>query len=278
MMMLTMMAAGLVGANPICAAGEPTSFVGLAVEEVDEARDYYVDVLGFTLTRTLTDPERPTVYLLSCGSTMLELVPSGGPIPQRPEGGGLNGGPFKFGIVTADFEVAHAWLVDRNIEIAFGPVTDDSGIRFLLFRDVAGNVVQLFEDLTPGDEAEARSAAAIADAARSFSAAYVAEDIETLVGFYTEDGVGIPNARPPVVGREALLDYWQIGEGVDVLRHKTVSDELVIEGDLAYDRGTFEGAVERGGEVSEFGGNYLIVWRRGGDGKWRMAQDMWANR
>lgn len=119
---------------------------------------------------------------------------------------------------------------------------------------------------------------AIAQAARDFSAAYVAEDIDALVGFYTENGVGIPNADPHVVGREALLEYWQVGDGVDVIRHRTVSDELVIEGDLAYDRGTFEGAVERGGEVSEFGGNYLIVWRRGDDGRWRMAQDMWANR
>ena len=119
---------------------------------------------------------------------------------------------------------------------------------------------------------------AIAETARAFSAAYVAEDIDALVEFYTENGVGIPGARAPVVGRAALLDYWQVGEGVDILRHRTVSDELVVEGNLAYDRGTFDGAVARGGEVSEFGGNYLIVWRRGEDGQWRMAQDMWANR
>lgn len=113
---------------------------------------------------------------------------------------------------------------------------------------------------------------------RAFSVAYVAEDIDTLVEFYTEDGVAISNARAPIVGRAALREYWQVGEGVDVLRHEAVSDELVIEGDFAYDRGTFAGATEYRGEVREFSGNYLIVWRRGADGHWRMAQDMWANK
>lgn len=119
---------------------------------------------------------------------------------------------------------------------------------------------------------------AIAQSARAFSAAYVREDIDELVSYYTENGVAISNARPPIVGRAALRDYWQVGEGVDVLRHRSVSDELVIEGDLAYDRGTFDGATSRDGNVVEFGGNYLIVWRRGADGTWRMAQDMWSNR
>lgn len=270
-------AAAAMTASPICAADEPTSFVGLAVEEVEQARDYYVDVLGFTLARTLTDPERPTVYLLSCGSTMLELVPSGGPIPPRPEGGGLNGGPFKFGIVTADFEAAHAWLVDRNIEIAYGPVTDDSGIRFLLFRDVAGNIVQLFEDLTPGGDAEARDAKAIAQRARQFSATYVAGDIDALMDFYTEGGVGMPGARTPMVGREALRRYWRVPEGVEVIDHETVSEDLRIEGNVAIDRGTYRGSSRRNGEVREFTGRYLVVWTRGEDGLWRMSEDMWAS-
>lgn len=125
----------------------------------------------------------------------------------------------------------------------------------------------------PSPEAEA---AAIAAQSARFSRAYVEEDIDTLVSIYTEDGVAGPPGRGFVRGREALRRYWTVPPGSDVIRHRAVPEEIVVEGPLAYDWGHYSGATVADGETREFRGKYLIVWRKGEDGLWRMAQDMWS--
>lgn len=57
--------------------------------------------------------------------------------------------------------------------------------------------------------------------------------------------------------------------------HKTQSEELIIEGNLASDIGYYSGMTQHkdGREVS-FGGAYVIVWKKVG-GQWRMHIDMW---
>ena len=141
---------------------------------------------------------------------------------------------------------------------------------------------------TPTDEPSGRGdhpvahndqtdAQAIAERARQFSATYVAGDIDALMDYYTENAVGMPGARTPMVGREALYRYWRVPDGVEVIDHETVSEDLRIEGNVAIDRGTYRGSSRRNGEVREFTGRYLVVWTRGEDGLWRMSEDMWAS-
>ncbi len=109
-----------------------------------------------------------------------------------------------------------------------------------------------------------------------FSKAYVEEDIDTLVFIYAEDGVAGPGGRNFIRGRDALRRYWQVAEGVDVIRHRAVPEEILVEGRFAYDWGHYSGATVSGGKTNEFRGKYLIVWRKDEDGVWRMAQDMWS--
>ncbi|WP_265569857.1 DUF4440 domain-containing protein [Sphingomicrobium nitratireducens] len=260
--------------SPICGQSSPRASAALATENTDRLADWYVNLLGFERRARLGGEEGPIVHILECGGLSLELVPAGGPAPSRPAGGGIAAGPFKFGLVAADFEAAHGWLVDRDIAIAYGPVTDDQGIRFLLLRDPAGNMVQLFESLDP--DRDAREAEAIAARAEAFSAAYVAGDIDALMDFYTESAVGMPGGRRAIVGQAALRRYWTVPDGVEVEDHETVSEDLRIEGDVAIDRGTYRGSSKKDGTLRVFAGRYLVVWKRGEDGKWRMAEDMWA--
>lgn len=123
-------------------------------------------------------------------------------------------------------------------------------------------------------EAASEIAAIAAQSAR-FSKAYVDGDLDTLVSIYTADGVAAPGGRDFIRGREALREFWRTREGVDVISHKAVPEEISVAGRLAYDWGRYSGATRVGSEIRPFGGKYLIVWERGGDGVWRMANDMW---
>ena len=118
--------------------------------------------------------------------------------------------------------------------------------------------------------------AAILRQSALFSSAYVAEDIDTLLSIYAEDGVAAPGGRDFIRGREALRRYWQVPDGVDVVRHRAEPEEIVVEGRFAYDWGYYSGAMLRGGETRPFDGKYLIVWRKDADGAWRMVHDMWS--
>ncbi len=121
---------------------------------------------------------------------------------------------------------------------------------------------------------DAAEGAIRAQAAR-FSAAYVAADVEALVQIYTEDGVAGPSGSDFIRGHQALRKLWTRAGGSKVLRHKLSPVEIVVDGDHAYDWGYYEGATGTPTKISEFNGKYLVVWRRGADGQWRMAQDVW---
>ncbi len=112
-------------------------------------------------------------------------------------------------------------------------------------------------------------------AARAFSAALVRGDLTALGECYTESALLLPpgaSAR----GRAAIREYFAPAPGRRQVAHELKSDELVIEGDLAVDSGTWISTVQRGdGDPQTDSERYLAVWRREGDGRWRMQFDMW---
>ncbi|GAB5534895.1 MAG: hypothetical protein Rubg2KO_11440 [Rubricoccaceae bacterium] len=127
--------------------------------------------------------------------------------------------------------------------------------------------------IVAGSEADVT---AIVGQARAFSAAYVAGDTDALVTIYAEDGIAAPGGRDFIRGREALRAFWAPSPNASVLEHRLLPNELWIDGDLAYDWGTYEGVSQReGAEPASFRGKYLVVWQRDADGVWRMANDMW---
>jgi ketosteroid isomerase-like protein len=116
----------------------------------------------------------------------------------------------------------------------------------------------------------------IAQVARDFSQAYVDGDLEKQMSFYTDDAVIIPGNRPMIAGIEKVSRYWDIPPSVKVLEHRSISSGLEISGNLASDFGIYEGVSVRNNDTTRFRGQYVISWRKGIDGKWRMAVDMWS--
>ena len=127
------------------------------------------------------------------------------------------------------------------------------------------------------DDAEVRAElAAVADA---FSRAYMAGDVDTIVSLYTEDAVLIPHGGTEVRGLDAIEAFWAPREGVTIAHHKITSAQVEVFGDVATDYGTYVARGSAGGQTwGPSHGNYLIVWKRGTDGQWRMQLDMWNGR
>lgn len=126
-----------------------------------------------------------------------------------------------------------------------------------------------------GAQTAGADSAAIHRLSRQFSAAYVRGDAGAMADLYTADAVIFPERSEWITGREAIARYWTLGPGRRVTRHVVTPTRIVIDGEHAYDYGTFEIAGERDGTAwGPFRGKYVVVWRRD-NGTWRMRLDIW---
>ena len=123
------------------------------------------------------------------------------------------------------------------------------------------------------DPADAR--AAIESASRAFSAAYVAGDTAAIRQLYTEDAVLLPPGAE-IRGRDGIARYFAPGPRRTNLTHAMRSDAIRVTGATAVDIGTWTNVwTIDGGPRQEASGQYLVVWRRDNDGRWRIEYDMW---
>jgi uncharacterized protein (TIGR02246 family) len=121
----------------------------------------------------------------------------------------------------------------------------------------------------------ATDSAAIHELSRRFSAAYVRGDAAAMAELYTADAVIFPEQSEWITGREAIMRYWTLGPGRRITRHVASPARIIVDGDHAYDYGTFEIAGERDGAAwGPHRGKYVVVWRRD-KGTWRMQLDIW---
>lgn len=112
-------------------------------------------------------------------------------------------------------------------------------------------------------------------AGRAFSSAYVAGDTASLRDLYTVDAVLLPPERE-IRGRDGVGRYFAPSPRSRNLAHALRSDEVRIFGETAVDIGEWSNTWQVGENAPrEASGRYLVVWRKGSDGRWRMAYDMW---
>jgi catechol 2,3-dioxygenase-like lactoylglutathione lyase family enzyme len=115
--------------------------VPMPVTDVDRAKAFYVDTLGFALDVDVRPVEgMRVVQLTPPGSACSIVMGTGmGPITDMAPGSlkGLH-------LVVADIEASRAELVDRGLEI--GEVHDvGGGVKYAWFRDPDGNALTLQE-------------------------------------------------------------------------------------------------------------------------------------
>ncbi len=132
----------------------------------------------------------------------------------------------------------------------------------------------------------------LALAATSSASAGVREDIEAALAtfatafnngdgaavavLYTDDAALLPPGEARVNGRAAIQAYWQgaVDAGLTDIALQAV--EVEEDGDMAYEVGGFSLAApgENGAKVTVTG-KYIIVWKKGADGAWRLHRDIW---
>jgi ketosteroid isomerase-like protein len=114
----------------------------------------------------------------------------------------------------------------------------------------------------------------------AFNARYLgainAEDLATLSALTDEGHIMLAPNRTPIVGKAAndavngsAFERFDFDES-------WTPEETVIDGDLAYQRGTFTTSAtpKAGGERRVVSGAFLRIYRRQPDGQWRMTRDM----
>ena len=110
----------------------------------EKAKDFYIDKLGFQLTREVYRPaQNDYLRMLSLGETTLELFirPDAPQRVNNPEAMGLRHLAFR----VEDAEAAASWLNSRGIETE--PIREDlvNGGKFTFFRDPDGLPLEIHE-------------------------------------------------------------------------------------------------------------------------------------
>jgi len=105
--------------------------------------------------------------------------------------------------------------------------------------------------------------------------AVAAKDADRTAGFYTSDGVLMPQGVPAAIGTAAIATAWGGLYGMKdfSLTFEPSSITVAEAGDMAVDIGTYElSYTGESGKVADRG-KYVVVWKKV-DGDWKAAADI----
>ena len=110
-----------------------------------------------------------------------------------------------------------------------------------------------------------------------FLAAYNAADVPGVVACFTDDAVVMAPNEPAVEGSEALAEWQQAFFDLFAADLALSSEEVVVSGDWAFDRGTYTQFLTpaSGGDAIQDRGKYLVALERQPDGSWKIAREVW---
>lgn len=109
-----------------------------------------------------------------------------------------------------------------------------------------------------------------------FAASLNAKNVSRATSLYTEDAVLLPPNGEMIRGLAAIEACWKqlLEQGLSEIRSHSLAS--ASSGDLGFETGEFEVTIRVPGcPVIRDRGKYLNVLKRGSDGRWRTAYDMW---
>lgn len=111
----------------------------------------------------------------------------------------------------------------------------------------------------------------------AFDKAFNSKDIQAIANLYATDAYVMPAPAGAVVsGRAAIETFFSGLITAGVIDHKLTLTEAVADGNLAYQRGQWAGAmVDEQGLRQTFGGNVHLVYRKQTDGTWLAVTHIW---
>ena len=121
--------------------------------------------------------------------------------------------------------------------------------------------------------------AAIMHADSAWLHAAQAKLVDSTLTFWTPDARVIGTGQPAFIGREAIRGMLQNGFSTPAFSVTWTTTEVIVapSGDFAYTFGTNAFTVPNShAGIDTLRGNGVVVWSKGGDGRWRAAVDTWT--
>jgi ketosteroid isomerase-like protein len=111
----------------------------------------------------------------------------------------------------------------------------------------------------------------------AFDQAFNAKQADKIAALYADNAVVMPApAGAPVIGTQALQEFFTGLIGAGVIEHQLTLLDAVEDGNLAYQRGTWGAAmIGEDGAKQTFGGNVHLVYRKQADGQWKAVTHIW---
>jgi uncharacterized protein (TIGR02246 family) len=126
-------------------------------------------------------------------------------------------------------------------------------------------------------QSRAADEAAIRAASTAWSQAAQAKDLDKAVSLYTDDAIAFQDKGPMTKGKENLREGWKTmlalpGPG---LSFAPTVVEVAKSGDMAYEYGLYDMVTtDKKGKTNDEKGKYVTVWKKQGDGSWKVALDI----
>ena len=123
---------------------------------------------------------------------------------------------------------------------------------------------------TPGDPAP------VAEVRNKYVAAFNAGDAAGVAALFAEDAVSLPDHHAAVEGRAAIESYMRDTFGQYTANISVTPGETEVAGDIGHEHGSFTVTMtpKTGGQAMTQNGKYLVVLKRGSDGRWLIHHDV----
>ena len=110
-----------------------------------------------------------------------------------------------------------------------------------------------------------------------FDQAFNTKQAVEIASLYDANAVVLPApAGEPVIGTSAIQTFFADLISAGVINHQLTLTEAVEDGNLAYQRGNWSGAmIDAEGVKQTFGGNVHLVYRKQADDSWKAVTHIW---
>lgn len=112
---------------------------------------------------------------------------------------------------------------------------------------------------------------------QQFDAAFNRKNTQAIAELYAADAIVMPApAGAPVVGRQAVADFFGGLIQAGVIEHALTMQDAVVSETLATQTGRWAAAmVGEDGVKQQFGGNVQVVFQKQADGQWLAVTHIW---
>jgi uncharacterized protein (TIGR02246 family) len=102
-------------------------------------------------------------------------------------------------------------------------------------------------------------------------------DVATLSGFFTDDAVVLaPNAKAAHGRAEIDKANTDMFAALKVTALKLSTEDVITTGDYAIETGSYDRTLQpKTGKAIHDVGKYVVVWKRQGDGSWKLVREIY---